>query len=162
MPEKTIREATPNDIPTLARLRVSVRENILSNPDLITQADYTEFLFKRGKGWVCEVNADPGDSEQAKQIAGFSIVDLVDKNVWALFVDPNFEKRGIGRQLHDKMLDWYFSQTGDTLWLGTAPATRAEGFYSKAGWENVGMHGKETKFEMPYEKWRNLRLNSTS
>lgn len=83
MPEKTIREATPNDIPTLARLRLSVRENVLSNPDLITQADYAEFLFKRGKGWVCEVNGE---------IAGFSIVDLVDKNVWALFVDPDFEK----------------------------------------------------------------------
>lgn len=153
MREKTIREATPNDIPTLARLRLSVRENVLSRPDLITQHDYSEFLFNRGKGWVCEVDGE---------IAGFSIVDLVDKNVWALFVDPDFEKRGIGRQLHDEMLDWYFSQTNDTLWLGTAPGTRAEEFYRKAGWENAGMHGKETKFEMPLEKWRNLQINFTS
>lgn len=153
MSENTIREVIPNDIPTLARLRLSVRENVLSNPDLITQADYTEFLFKRGKGWVCEVNGE---------VVGFSIVDLVDKNVWALFLDPDYEKRGIGRQLHDKMLDWYFSKTNDTLWLGTDPGTRAEGFYRKAGWENAGMHGKETKFEMPYEKWRNVQLNLTS
>jgi GNAT superfamily N-acetyltransferase len=153
MSENTIREVIPNDIPTLARLRISVRENVLSNPDLITQADYTEFLFKRGKGWVCEVNGE---------VVGFSIVDLVDKNVWALFLDPDYEKRGIGRQLHDKMLDWYFSKTNDTLWLGTDPGTRAEGFYRKAGWENAGMHGKETKFEMPYEKWRNVQLNLTS
>jgi len=40
------------------------------------------------------------------------------------------------------------------VWLGTAPNTRAEKFYEKQGWKNVGMVNKgEVKFEMNYEDW---------
>src|SRR5437762_1534788 len=56
---------------------------------------------------------------------------------------------GIGRKLHNDMLDWYFEQTNSAIWLGTAPNTRAEKFYRKAGWEETGIHGKgEIKFGM--------------
>jgi len=62
---------------------------------------------------------------------------------------------GIGKRLHDDMLDWYFAQTSTTIWLGTAPATRAEKFYRKAGWQEVGIHGKgEIKFEMTAADWK--------
>jgi GNAT superfamily N-acetyltransferase len=88
------------------------------------------------------------------QIVGFSIADLRDHNIWALFVQPGFDKQGIGRQLHDVMLNWYFDQTQQTVWLGTAPGTRAESFYRKAGWKETGIHGKgEIKFEMGYRDW---------
>jgi len=73
-----------------------------------------------------------------------------------LFVHPEFEKQGIGKKLHDMMLGWYFDQTKETVWLGTAPNTRAEKFYRKAGWKEVGTHGKgEIKFEMNYNDWDN-------
>ncbi len=147
------REATLNDIQPIMKVRLSVRENVLSNPDLVTQADCIDYIFNRGKGWVCEVNGT---------IAGFAIVDLIDKNVWALFIDPDFEKRGMGRQLHDIMVDWYFTQTNHTLWLGTDPGTRAEGFYRKAGWIANGWHGKEIKFEMTAQRWRNQTVKTLS
>lgn len=147
------REAQLDDINPIMKVRFAVKENVLSNPDLVTEADCVEFIFKRGKGWVCEIEGDPGDSQQPKKVVGFSIADLKDHNIWALFIDPDFEKKGIGRKLHDLMIDWYFSQTKETVWLGTAPGTRAEGFYRKAGWLETGMHGKEIKFEMPYEHW---------
>lgn len=146
-PEKSIniRQALPADIPQIQLVRNAVTENVLSDPGLVTDQDCEEFLALRGRGWVCEV---------ADQIVGFSIVDLQDNNVWALFVRPGFDQRGIGRQLHDTMLDWYFTQTQESLWLGTAPGTRAEAFYRKAGWEETGLHGKgEIKFEMTYEGW---------
>ena len=56
------------------------------------------------------------------------------------------------------MLDWYFSKTNDKIWLTTAPGTRAEQFYKKAGWSAVG-HTKsgEIKFEMLYDDWKTLR-----
>ncbi len=58
------------------------------------------------------------------------------------------------------MLDWYFSRTQKTVWLGTAPNSRAEKFYRIAGWKEVGTHGKgEIKFEMEYEDWKNKQLN---
>ena len=75
-------------------------------------------------------------------------MDLEAHNVWALFVHPDVEKKGVGRQLHDAMIRWYFSQTTETLWLGTEPNSRAAGFYRKAGWTEVGKHGSnEIRFE---------------
>lgn len=141
-----IREAEMGDIPQIQIVRNAVKENTLSDPALVTDEDCAEFLFKRGKGWVCEV---------ADKVVGFSIVDLKENNVWALFVHPDFEQRGIGRKLHDIMLHWYFSQTDADLWLGTAPNTRAELFYQKTGWRKTGTHGKgEIKFEMTAGEWK--------
>ena len=140
-----IREAKIEDIKQIQVVRNSVKENILSNPNLVTDKDCEEFLFERGKGWVCEID---------NEIVGFSIVDLKENNIWALFLDPNFEKKGIGRKLHNIMLDWYFTQTKETVWLGTAFNTRAESFYRKSGWKEIGLHGnKEIKFEMTFENW---------
>lgn len=140
-----IREAKIEDIKQIQVVRNSVKENILSNPNLVTDKDCEEFLFERGKGWVCEIDS---------QIVGFSIVDLKENNIWALFLDPNFEKKGIGRTLHNIMLDWYFTQTKETVWLGTSFNTRAESFYRKTGWKEIGLHGtKEIKFEMTFKNW---------
>lgn len=140
------REATIEDIKQIQIVRNSVKENTLSNPDLVTDKDCEDFLTVRGKGWVCEVN---------NQIIGFAIADLKEHNVWALFLHPQFERKGIGQQLHKIMLDWYFTQTKNKIWLGTSFNTRAEQFYKKAGWTEVGLHGtKEIKFEMTYDNWQ--------
>ena len=142
-----IRQAQIADVPQIQIVRHTVKENILTNPDLVTDAHCVEFISKRGKGWVCEID---------NEIVGFSIVDLQENNIWALFMRPEFEKQGIGRKLHDVMLDWYFSQTKTTIWLGTSPHTRAESFYKKAGWKEIGTHGEdEIKFEMSYDAWMN-------
>lgn len=142
------REAKLGDIDQIQLVRNSVKENTLSDPGLVTNKDCEEFMFERGKGWVCEIE---------NQIVGFAIADLKENNIWALFLDPQFEKRGIGQKLHKMMLDWYFDQTDEKVWLGTAFDTRAENFYRKAGWTEVGMHGtKEIKFEMTKENWSRL------
>ena len=143
----TFREANKADIKQIQIVRNAVTENTLSDPELVTDADCLEFMTKRGKGWVCEID---------DQIVGFSIADLKENNIWALFVHPNYDKQGIGRQLHDLMLNWYFNQTTKDLWLGTEPGTRAEIFYRKLGWKEIGIHGKgEIKFEMTFENWKN-------
>ena len=142
------REAVIEDIKQIQVVRNAVKENTLSDPALVPDADVEEFLFKRGKGWVCKID---------NAVVGFSIIDLKDKNIWALFVHPELEGKGIGKKLHDVMLDWYFDQTKETVWLGTAPGTRAEKFYRMQGWKEVGTHGKgEIKFEMDFENWAEL------
>lgn len=141
-----LREANSGDIEQIQIVRNSVKENMLSNPALVSDEDCEEFINVRGKGWVCEID---------NRIVGFAIADLKEHNIWALFLHPDFEKKGIGRKLHDTMLDWYFSKTETTVWLGTAPNTRAEQFYRNIGWKEVGMHGKgEIKFEMSYKDWK--------
>lgn len=143
------REAKIKDIKHIQIVRNSVTENTLSNPNLVTDSDCEEFLILKGKGWVCEVD---------NQIVGFSIVDLKNNTIWALFIKPEFEGIRIGRKLHDIMLDWYFKQTKIKVWLGTSPSTRAETFYRKSGWTAVGTHGKkEIKFEMTFDKWSQIK-----
>ncbi|WP_250254625.1 GNAT family N-acetyltransferase [Chryseobacterium sp. Marseille-Q3244] len=144
-----IREARSEDIPQIQVIRNSVKENTLSDPGLVTDRD-CELFMSRGKGWVGEAEG---------QVVGFSIVDLKENNIWALFVHPDFENKKIGKKLHNIMLDWYFEQTKDKVWLGTSPQTRAENFYRKLGWREIGIHGKsEIKFEMTYENWKNKRI----
>ncbi len=142
------REATITDIPQIQIVRNAVKENTLSNPALVTDEDCVEFMTVRGKGWVCEV---------AQQIVGFAIADLQDDNIWALFLLPEYEHKGIGQQLQKLMLNWYFAQGKEKVWLGTAFNTRAEKFYRKSGWTENGTNGtKEIKFEMTKLDWEKL------
>lgn len=143
------REARVEDIKQIQVVRNSVKENTLSNPNLVTDEDCEEFMIVRGKGWVCEID---------NKIVGFSIADLKDENIWALFLSPEFEGQGIGKKLHELMLDWYFSTGKEQVWLGTAPNTRAQKFYKKSGWTEDGMHGKnEVKFVMSHSQWNTIK-----
>ena len=141
------RKAQISDIKGIQFVRNAVKENMLSDPALVPDKDCEEYMTVRGKAWVCE----KGDT-----IVGFAYVDMKDNNVWALFVLPEFAEKGIGKALHNMMIDWYFSQTKTTIWLGTAPGTRAELFYEKQGWKKAGMHGKEKKLEMDFETWMKI------
>lgn len=139
------RKAHIKDIKQIQLVRHSVKENVLSNPALVTDRDCEEFIMNRGKGWVCEIE---------NIIVGFAIADLKENNIWALFVHPDFEGKGIGKRLHDTMLNWYFMQNKKDVWLGTSPDTKAEKFYRKLGWKEEGAHGKnEIKFEMTFKEY---------
>jgi GNAT superfamily N-acetyltransferase len=143
------RQAQVSDIAGMQVVRHAVKENRLSDPGRITDADNEAFICKRGRGWVCEIE---------NKVVGFSIVDLQENNIWALFLDPDYEGQGIGKELHRLMLDWYFSQTKTLVWLGTSPNTRAEKFYKMQGWRDVGiMSNGEVRFEMSFEQWMNRK-----
>ena len=114
-----------SDIPEIRRVRASVRENTLPDYSVITPEMIQDHLERLGRGWVYE---------SAGRVVGLCIVNLSDASVWALFVEPAFERQGIGRVLHDTMLVWARSQGVRALTLGTDPGTRAAGFYEAAGW----------------------------
>lgn len=147
MTDLKYRQAEVSDIPALQVVRHAVKENVLSNPLLIKNEDYIPFLTTRGKGWVCELN---------HEIVGFAIADLQEENIWALFILPEAEGKGIGKELQKLMLNWYFDTGKEYVWLGTSPNTRAEKFYSKTGWTPNGRHGEEVKFEMTKAQWQVL------
>ena len=140
----SFRIATPDDIAGIQRVRHLVKENVLSDPALVTDEDCRQNLTERGKGWV---------SIFGDRIVGFSIADLQENNIWALFVDPDFEGKRIGKTLHRLMLDWYFSTGKEDVWLSTSPKTRAERFYKEQGWKENGFHGSEIRFEMSWQTW---------
>lgn len=143
------REAQLADIKKLYAVRLSVKENPLPDPGFITEREYEKYLTHYGKGWLCEID---------NEVVGFAIVGLSQRNIWALFVRPEHEGKGIGRQLHNLMLEWYFNQTNETVWLGTGPDTRAEAFYRTAGWKEAGRRQNgEIKFELSAEDWKTTR-----
>jgi GNAT superfamily N-acetyltransferase len=140
-----LREAALNDIPAIQVVRNSVKENVLCDPALVSDKDCEDYMFSRGKGWICEID---------NNVVAFAIADLAGDNIWALFVHPDHEKKGIGRLLHDRMMQWYFEQGKQNVWLSTAPASRAAAFYRKAGWNETGTtKSGELKFEMSAGDW---------
>jgi GNAT superfamily N-acetyltransferase len=127
------------------RIRTAVRENQLRNPALVQPQHYRPLLSEHGRGWVAEVRG---------RIVGFAVADLTRSNVWALFVDATFEGKGIGRQLHDIMMDWLFASGAERVWLATDPGTRAERFYRSAAWRYAGTQPTgEVRFEMCRDDW---------
>jgi GNAT superfamily N-acetyltransferase len=134
-----LRQATRDDIPAMHRVRLAVRENRLTS-SAIREAHYLPAIEVTGRGWVVEVDG---------AIVAFAIGNAQTGNIWALFVDPDHERRGYGRRLHDVMVEWLFSRGLETLWLTTGPNTRAQGFYEAAGWQRTGMvTGGDVRYEL--------------
>ncbi len=123
-----IRRALREDHPRITEIRHSVTENVLSDPGRITIEDYRWFEQNPGI-WVWEENG---------AILGFSAADTRDGSIWALFIAPGHERRGIGRALLEKACDVLRQDGHRTALLTTSPGTRAEGFYRAAGWKAIG------------------------
>ena len=133
-----LRQAVASDIPGIQRVRASVRENRLVSR-VIADEDVRAAIESDGRGWVVE---------QQGEIVAFAIGNAKTGNIWALFVDPDHERRGHGRRLHDTMLAWLWAQGLDKLWLTTEAGSRAQGFYDAAGW---ALTGRTEQGELRYE-----------
>jgi len=118
------RQALRSDIPGMHRVRLAVRENPLTS-DVIREEHYVPEIELSGRGWVIE---------EAGEIVAFAVGNLSRRNIWALFVAPDHERKGYGRRLHDVMVRWLFDQGIESIWLSTGAGTRAQGFYEAAGW----------------------------
>jgi GNAT superfamily N-acetyltransferase len=125
----TLRVARRADVPGIQRVRHAVRENRLTSR-MIGDGEVVEYLERRGRGWVVEVEGE---------VVAFAIGDAETGNIWALFVDPAHERQGHGRRLHDAMVAWLWSRGLARLFLSTQPGTRAQGFYERAGWRSCGL-----------------------
>src|SRR5258706_4991186 len=123
-----IRRADRDDWPRIHEIRSAVQENRLSDPRLVTDEDMAWFTDNPGI-WLWE---DQG------RIAGFSAGDTRDGSVWALFVDPAREGRGVGRALLQAALNALRHAGHNTATLSTGPGTRAEQFYRRAGSVVIG------------------------
>jgi ribosomal protein S18 acetylase RimI-like enzyme len=127
----TCRPAQLSDIPALMEIRGAVGENRLVNLRLDPEA-YVQALTTEGRSWVCE---DEG------RVVGFVCGRTAQKDIWALFVSPEAECRGIGTALMALIETWMFDQGLDAITLTTAPGTRAERLYRARGWKADGPSG---------------------
>jgi GNAT superfamily N-acetyltransferase/mannose-6-phosphate isomerase-like protein (cupin superfamily) len=146
-PSVTIRPAVRADVAGCFDVRMAVRENRLTSRS-IGHAEYIEAIEETGLGWVAvEAKADG-----AERVLGFAVANRDTGNIWALFVGPAHERRGIGRALHAAMLRGMADSGLTRLWLSTGRGTRAEGFYAAAGWRFVReLRSGEALFEIDGE-----------
>jgi GNAT superfamily N-acetyltransferase len=134
-----IRSARSADIEAMHALRLRVRENSLSDPGRVTEESYGPYVAA-GSAWLAETE---------RGLGGFAVLDPAGASVWALFVAPEAEGRGIGGALLDRLLAEARARGLRRLSLQTDPGTRAERFYTAAGWTKAGT---STTGELSFEK----------
>jgi GNAT superfamily N-acetyltransferase len=127
MPAK-IRRATDADRERISEIRFAVKENVLSDPSRVTHDMVTWFIENPGI-WLWEEDG---------RVLGFSAADTRDGTIFALFIDPEHEGRGIGRALFARALDSLREAGHQTGSLTTEPGSRADRFYQAAGWKAIG------------------------
>ena len=138
-----LRQAIAGDIPSIQRVRHSVRENRLVSTT-ISDEQVREAIELTGRGWVIESGGE---------VVAFAVGNAANGNIWALFVHPDHERRGYGRLLHDTMVEWLWSKGLARLWLTTEPHTRAQRFYEAAGWRRIGpTQSGELRYERTAER----------
>jgi GNAT superfamily N-acetyltransferase len=138
-----LREASGDDLAGIFRVRTSVTENLICPERLermsMRGASLTGSLKRGAKGWV---------AVRRGEIVGFSIAHQTSGSIFALFVLPGYERRGLGRRLLDAASAWLWDNGTDIVWLTTAPDTRAARFYRRYGWICSGVEANdELRFE---------------
>jgi GNAT superfamily N-acetyltransferase len=134
-----LRRATRADIPAMSRIRLAVTENALRDPTRITVAMYEDYLERSGRGWVAEADG---------AIVGFSYADNTDASIWALFIQPGQEGRGLGKALLAQATDWLFGQGHERIRLTTGAGTRADRFYAAQGWQREPVGESEIAYTL--------------
>ena len=130
-----IRVAAASDVEALFDVRTSVVENHQSRAELaalgVTPGSVAELLRTSGRAWIAEADG---------RAVAFSMADGDEGTVFAMFVRPGYEGRGLGRALMAEAEAWLFGQGWDEIWLltGSDPALRAVGFYVHLGWRAAG------------------------
>ena len=113
-------------------IRHSVRENRLSDPNLVTGKDCAEFI-ERSEMWVWEEDGI---------VQAFAAGDIRDGWIWALFVAPEYEGRGIGKALLSMACETLRNAGYTVANLSTAAGTRAARFYAENGWTLISNNGR--------------------
>lgn len=131
-----LRAAMPDDVETLFEIRCSVRQNYQSREELaelgVTPASVRAMI--EGGDYVTTL------AEIAGQPVGFCMAQCSEGYVFALFVRPGFEGRGIGRALMQDAEAGLLRAGITEAWLTTGgdPSLRALGFYHHLGWIEDG------------------------
>lgn len=134
----SFRPACKADIPALYTVRMAMQENRVHRPDLIPY-DQVRHAVCLGGSFVATID---------EQVVGFSMATRPPDQIWALFVLPACQQRGLGKTLLRMATDWLRRQGGRQVMLSTTPGTRAEQFYRRQGWQGseIDEEGQLTLF----------------
>jgi GNAT superfamily N-acetyltransferase len=131
------RQARSADIPAMSSIRLSVAENVLSDPRRVTHDMYESYLDAWGRGWVAEIGGE---------IVAFCYADSEKGAIWALFVSPRYEGQGLAKRLLTAAVSWLFEQGHGFVSLSTRADTRADRFYAMQGWQRSPLSETEVQY----------------
>ncbi len=130
------RKMTPADVPAALETRFATVENPISLAELerdygVTPAGIAAALAGDVGGWLCEAGT---------RVAGFAMGDRNTGEVLVVAVHPDYEGRGIGKMVLDRVCAWLFAARHTRVWLysNPDPSLRAHGFYRHLGWRATG------------------------
>src|SRR5258707_15532560 len=123
-----IRQATRADYPRISENRRSVRENRLSESKYDLGKIAADWIFDNSTFWAWDEDG---------LIQGFSAADPRDGTIFALFVHPSYEGRGIGRALLPMACRRLRDSGYAVATLTTEAGTPAERFYRRDGWTKI-------------------------
>lgn len=137
-----IRLASVADVSAMFKVRASVGENTMTPAELsaigVTPETIALAVESAACAWVATVD---------EHVVGFAMVDLDTACLFALFVLPEHEGRGIGTRL-TKTCELALFQRHATAWLETANGSRAAQLYRHLGWRNeVDLGGGDIRLE---------------
>lgn len=133
------RRATAADIPDMSRIRLAINENRLRDPGRVTPRMYEDFLERDGRGWIAQVDG---------VTVGFSYASTLDGSIWALFVEPGHEGKGLAKALLWLATAWLFDSGYAEIRLDTGAGTRADGFYARQGWTRRDVGAAEVRYTL--------------
>jgi len=140
-----IRAATPEDVDAIFAVRTSVTENLLTLTQLtemgITKASIARMIAESPCAWVAMEDG---------AVVGFSMINDESGSLFAAFVLPAHEGKGLGTALVRVAEDALF-QRHHVIWLETGRRTRAAEFYRHLGW---GSETEITAHDIRLEKLR--------
>ncbi len=125
-----IRQALITDVDSIFDVRTSVIENHLSREEMrqigITESVVADMIQNGPCAWVAIVSM---------KVVGFSMILQDEGCLFAAFVLPEHENKGIGRGLVMAAEKELFKHH-EVIWLETAKNSRAAKFYKHLGWGN--------------------------
>jgi GNAT superfamily N-acetyltransferase len=135
-----IRKARPADRARITEVRNAVRENGLDLAHVGQVADTARWIYDNGTFWVWEEDG---------AVQGFAVADIRDGTIFGLFVHPDYEGRGLARALLPLACDDLRAAGFARARLTTGAGTRAERFYRRDGWNEIG---RQEDGEIVFEK----------
>ena len=135
-----IRPGLIADLPALTRIRTAVSENHLSVEQMAGMGiTHDSIAADMTAGHLaCWVAMD------GAVIAGFSMADRRDGNIFALFMDAAHEGKGHGGALLAACENWLRQEGHAEAHLTTERHSKAFAFYLRRGWHETAKSGSDT------------------
>ena len=144
------REVKPQDFDRCIEIRGMTRDNpipaeTLKEFGVTKEAWVPQVRDKRIVGVVAEYN---------DEVIGFCSGDVSTGEVLVLALLPDYEGRGLGKNMLGIVADKLFSFGMDKLWLAASPNSeiRAHGFYRHLGWVPTGVIDTNRDEVLEYNK----------